>query len=32
MRRFLRDQSLTLITLGLFLAFLGAQSLTGYRV
>ena len=32
MRRILRDQSLTLIMLGLFLAFLSAQALTGYRV
>jgi hypothetical protein len=32
MRRFLRDQSLTLVTLALFLAFLTAQALTGFRV
>lgn len=32
MRRFLRDQSLTLATLGLFLAFLTAQALTGHQV
>lgn len=32
MRRILRDQSLTLVMLGLFAIFLGAQSLTGYRV
>jgi hypothetical protein len=32
MRRILRDQSLTLIMLGFFLAFLSAQALTGYRV
>jgi hypothetical protein len=32
MRRVLRDQSLTLVMFGLFAIFLGAQSLTGYRV
>ena len=32
MRRLLRDQSLTLVTMGFFLAFLVAQTLTGYRV
>ena len=32
MRRFLRDQGLTLVTLGFFLLFLLAQSLTGFRV
>jgi hypothetical protein len=32
MRRILRDQGLTLVMLGLFLIFLGAQSVTGFRV
>ena len=32
MRRFLRDQSLTLVTLGFFLAFLTGQMLTGFQV
>lgn len=32
MRRFLRDQSLTLATLGFFLFFLSAQAVTGFRV
>lgn len=32
MRRFLRDQGLTIATLGLFLVFLTAQALTGHRV
>lgn len=32
MRRILRDQGLTIVTLGLFLLFLGAQSVTGFRV
>ena len=32
MRRFLRDQSLTIVTFGFFLAFLVGQILTGYRV
>ncbi|MCA9861085.1 MAG: hypothetical protein KC438_15265 [Thermomicrobiales bacterium] len=32
MRRLLRDQGLTLVTLGLFLLMLSAQALTGFRV
>ena len=32
MRRFLRDQSLTLVTLGFFLAFLTGQMLTGFQI
>jgi hypothetical protein len=32
MRAFLRDNSLSLVTLGLFVAFLVAQAITGYRV
>jgi len=32
MRRILRDQGLTLVMLGLFVVFLGAQSVTGFRV
>src|SRR6188472_2671675 len=32
MRRILRDQGLTLVMLGLFVIFLGAQSVTGFRV
>ncbi len=32
MRKLLRDQSLTIVTLGLFLLFLGAQTVTGHRV
>jgi hypothetical protein len=32
MRQLLRDQSLTIVTLGLFLLFLGAQAITGERV
>ena len=32
MRRFLRDQGLTIVTLSLFLLFLSAQAVTGHRV
>src|SRR5215213_2282860 len=32
MRKLLRDQSLTIVTLALFLLFLGAQAVTGHRV
>jgi hypothetical protein len=32
MRKVLRDQSLTIVTLALFLLFLAAQAITGYRV
>jgi hypothetical protein len=32
MRNVLRDQSLTIVTLGLFLLFLSAQAVTGHRV
>lgn len=32
MRKLLRDQGLTIVTLGLFLLFFGAQTVTGHRV